>query len=107
MKKEPCGCEYDGPVQVLCCGEHNIPAKNLNRAQVMINERDMEIHFLKEMFKSILENADDPKKVKSAATAGLNFKLPKEFPFTKEQLDLLMKSPFKGPNTPYPPDKNL
>jgi hypothetical protein len=106
MRKEPCGCEYDGPVQVLTCGSHNAAAKNVDRAQVMINERDMEIHFLKEIFKRIRDHGEDPdgdphayhcKEVVKLAEAGLNFKLPKEIPFTKEELDLLINSPFKCP----------
>jgi hypothetical protein len=96
MKKEPCGCEYDGPVQVLCCGEHNIPARNLNRAQVMINEKDMEIHFLKETLKKIVERSNDPK-IKKLAGIALEFKLPREVPFTREELERLIDSPFKSP----------
>lgn len=33
--------------------------------------------------------------------------LPHETPFTYEELELLKNSPFKGPDTPYPPDATL
>lgn len=43
MENKDCGCQYDGPVQVLCCGAHNVAAKNVDRAQVMINKLEIKI----------------------------------------------------------------
>lgn len=42
LRPKRCGCTYDGPVQVLTCGEHNVAAKNLDRAQVLIVEAGIE-----------------------------------------------------------------
>jgi len=54
-RKEVCGCEYDGPVQVLSCGEHNVAAKNLNKAQGMITRLEMERDQLQEKIKELEE----------------------------------------------------
>lgn len=42
MNDLPCGCRYDGPVQVLCCVDHNVAARNLNRAQAMLVGTEVE-----------------------------------------------------------------
>jgi len=48
MKREACGCEYDGPVQVLPCSpDHNVAAKNLNKAQVTITSLELDIDRLR------------------------------------------------------------
>ena len=49
----PCGCRYDGPVQVLSCGEHNAAAKNLNRAQAMLSKLELERDHLKQALENI------------------------------------------------------
>lgn len=38
-----CGCKYEGPLQVVSCCAHNVAAKNLDRAQVMLIESEMEV----------------------------------------------------------------
>lgn len=35
-RAETCGCQYDGPVQTVSCADHNVAAKNLDKAQAMI-----------------------------------------------------------------------
>jgi len=43
MRKETCGCEYDGPIQVLPCSpDHNVAAKNVNKAQAIITQLELE-----------------------------------------------------------------
>jgi len=39
--KRKCACRYDGPVQVVSCAEHNVAAKNLNKAQAMIAKLEL------------------------------------------------------------------
>ena len=41
-KSLTCGCTYDGPVQVLTCPDHNVAARNLNRAQAMLVTVELE-----------------------------------------------------------------
>lgn len=53
MLKKKCGCVYDGPVQVVTCGKHNVAAKNLDRAQVMLTQKEIEIHHLREALKAV------------------------------------------------------
>ena len=51
MKSKRCGCAYDGPVQVLTCGSHNVAAKNLDRAQVLLNQAEIRAHHLEAALK--------------------------------------------------------
>jgi hypothetical protein len=53
MMKKKCGCVYDGPVQAVSCGQHNAAAKNLDRAQVMLTKKEIEIHHLTEALKAM------------------------------------------------------
>lgn len=53
MMKKKCGCVYDGPVQAVSCGRHNAAAKNLDRAQVMLTQKEIEIHHLQEALKAM------------------------------------------------------
>ena len=35
-------CKYEGPIQVVSCAEHNVAAKNLNKAQALLMTASME-----------------------------------------------------------------
>lgn len=43
MRTEKCGCVFEGPIQVIVCRdpEHNVAAKNANRAQVIIAKTEL------------------------------------------------------------------
>ena len=51
VKSKRCGCAYDGPVQVLTCARHNVAAKNLDRAQVLLNQAEIRVHHLEAALK--------------------------------------------------------
>ena len=53
MTNKDCGCQYDGPVQVLTCGAHNVAAKNVDRAQVMINKLEIKIEKARQKLKHL------------------------------------------------------
>lgn len=42
-----CGCVWIGNVQDVACADHNVAAKNLNRAQALIVQGDIEREILK------------------------------------------------------------
>ena len=43
MKRVECGCTYNGPIQIMPCSpDHNVAAKNLNKAQAMITQLELE-----------------------------------------------------------------
>jgi hypothetical protein len=41
-RSEKCGCVWINNVQAIACGEHNVAAKNLDRAQVLIVQGNIE-----------------------------------------------------------------
>jgi len=51
MKAKKCACRYKGPIQVVSCAEHNVAAKNLNKAQAMIAELELRVLKIQEAWK--------------------------------------------------------
>lgn len=52
MKAKRCACRYKGPIQIVSCAEHNVAAKNLNKAQAMIAKLELRIEKIKQAWKA-------------------------------------------------------
>ena len=72
MSKKDCGCRFRGPVQILTCGEHNVAAKNLNRAQALLTKAEIRIQQLEVGLTKRLDQMDMNEKMTWGAGIVLN-----------------------------------